>query len=160
MVAEVDGEVIANGELSTQRGRGEIGSLIVAPAYRRRGIGRALADALIEEARSRRLCCLEITARCDAPWVQAWYERLGFSLVGEHTFPGNERVAILRMRLPADPAAAGRAANPRDDGRRGLGSQQREDRPSAPGAHASQEVAPTGRRPRPRSGHVAGRGAM
>jgi ribosomal protein S18 acetylase RimI-like enzyme len=99
LVAEVDGQVVANGQLTILRDRGEIGSLVVAAPYRRRGIGAALVRALVEEARQRRVRTLEISASTDAPWIRAWYQRLGFTFKRTHAFPGQEQVAILQMTI-------------------------------------------------------------
>ena len=105
LLAEVNGQAVANGQLSILRKQAEIGSLIVAPAYRRRGIGTALIEALIKEARRRQVHSVEITARLDAPWVKAWYQRLGFLYTGEHDF-GDERVAVLLLTLTEHKAGA------------------------------------------------------
>jgi ribosomal protein S18 acetylase RimI-like enzyme len=102
LVAEADGLVVANGQFAILRGQGEIGSLVVAPAYRRRGIGTALISALIEQARRGQMHTIEITAHLDKPWVQAWYQRLGFAYTSEHDF-GDERVAVLHMALARHP---------------------------------------------------------
>lgn len=99
LVAEVDGQVVANGQLAIHRDKGELGSLIVAVTHRRRGIGSALLRALIDAARERGVRDLEIAARLDADWVQAWYRRLGFVGRREHTFPGGERVLVMRLSL-------------------------------------------------------------
>ena len=99
LVAEMDGQVIANGQLTLLRDRGEIGSLVVAPPYRQRGIGTALVQALLRHARQHNLCTIEISASTNMPWIRAWYERLGFVYQGEHTFPGQEQVAILQLTL-------------------------------------------------------------
>jgi ribosomal protein S18 acetylase RimI-like enzyme len=98
LVAEADGQTVAIGQLVILRDKGEVGSLVVAPDYRRRGIGTALVQALIEHARQRRVHTLEITANVNAPWIRAWYERLGFAYEREHDFP-DERVAVLAMEL-------------------------------------------------------------
>jgi ribosomal protein S18 acetylase RimI-like enzyme len=98
LVAEVNGQTVAIGQLAIRQDEGEIGSLIVAPAYRRQGIGTALVQALIEQAQQQRLHSLEITANVTRPWIRAWYERLGFTYLCEHDFP-DERVAILTMDL-------------------------------------------------------------
>ena len=105
LVAEVDGQAVATGQLTllpgarpARRAAAEIGSLVVAPAYRRQGIGTALIRALIEQARQRRVQTLEIAADVDRPWLRAWYERLGFTYQREHDFPG-QRVALLTMDL-------------------------------------------------------------
>jgi GNAT superfamily N-acetyltransferase len=99
LVAEVGGQVVGNGQLSIHRGKGEIGSLVVAPSYRRQGIGGALLGALLDEARGRGLLEVEIAADVAAPWLRAWYERRGFSFVEERTLPRDERVAVLRTTL-------------------------------------------------------------
>ena len=98
LVAEVDGQVVANGQLTILHNQGEIGSLSVAPACRRQGIGTALIEALVEQARRHQVHTVEITAHLDAPWVQAWYLRLGFVYAGEHNF-GDGPVAVLHMTL-------------------------------------------------------------
>ena len=99
LVAEVDGKAVANGQLAIYRDKSELGSLIVAGTHRRRGIGGALLRALIDAARERGVQDLEIAAHPDADWVQAWYRRLGFVQRREHTFPGDERVLVMRMSL-------------------------------------------------------------
>ena len=102
LVAEADGQTVAIGQLVIRQGEGEIGSLAVAPAYRRQGIGTALVQSLVEQARQRRLHSLEITANVTRPWIRAWYERLGFTYQREHDFP-DERVAILALLLCVPP---------------------------------------------------------
>jgi ribosomal protein S18 acetylase RimI-like enzyme len=99
LVAEMDTQVIANGQLTILRDRGEIGSLVVAVPYRQRGIATALIQALIDTASEYGVRILEITAHTDRPWIRAWYERLGFTFQRDHTFPGSERVAVLQMAL-------------------------------------------------------------
>ena len=99
LVAQVDGQVVANGQLGILRDRGEIGSLVVAIPYRRNKIGTALIQALIGIARQRQVRTLEITAHTEPPWLQAWYQRLGFVFHKNHVFPGGERVAILLLAL-------------------------------------------------------------
>jgi ribosomal protein S18 acetylase RimI-like enzyme len=99
LVAEADGKVVANGQLAILHDRGEIGSLVVAAPYRRRGLGTALVQALVAEGRRRQVHTLEISARADAPWIEAWYRRLGFVHHKTHDYPGKEYVTILRMAL-------------------------------------------------------------
>jgi GNAT superfamily N-acetyltransferase len=78
LVAEVDAQAVGNAQLTVWRQRGEIGSLVVTPVYRRRGLARRLVTALIEEADRRGLESLEIAARACQPAIVAFYERLGF----------------------------------------------------------------------------------
>jgi ribosomal protein S18 acetylase RimI-like enzyme len=96
--AVADSQVVAIGQLAVLHGNGEIGSLVVAPNFRRQGIGTALVRALVERARQRRLQAVEITADVERPWIRAWYERLGFVYRRKHDFP-DQRVAVLTMDL-------------------------------------------------------------
>ncbi len=97
LVAEVDGQVIGGGQLAICRHDAEIGSLVVAPPWRRRGIGTALLKALIDAAQAHGVQTLELMANTDLPWLQAWYVRLGFAHNGERVLPGDERVVVMRM---------------------------------------------------------------
>jgi ribosomal-protein-alanine N-acetyltransferase len=99
LVAEVNGHAVANGQLTLQGDRAEIGSLIVAPAHRRRGIGRQLLRALVAEAQRHGTRTLVLAAGVQEPWLRAWYEREGFAYAGEHLLPRGERVSVLQMQL-------------------------------------------------------------
>jgi N-acetylglutamate synthase-like GNAT family acetyltransferase len=99
LVVQIEGNVVANGQLTIMGRQGEIGSLIVAPEYRRQGIGQALLQALIHQAREQGLCTLEIWARADVSWLRSWYERRGFTFLGERMLPREGRTAVLRMTL-------------------------------------------------------------
>jgi GNAT superfamily N-acetyltransferase len=81
LVAEVDGQAVGNAQLTVWRQCGEIGSLVVSPDCRRRGLARRLVTALMEEADRRGLEALEIAAYTCQPAIVAFYERLGFERV-------------------------------------------------------------------------------
>jgi ribosomal protein S18 acetylase RimI-like enzyme len=78
LVAEADGQVVGNAHLTVWGNEGEIGSIVVAESHRRQGMARRLIDALMAEARARKLEALEIGVRRDQPHLQAFYESLGF----------------------------------------------------------------------------------
>jgi GNAT superfamily N-acetyltransferase len=78
LVAEVDDQAVGNAQLTVWKRGGEIGSLVVAPGYRRRGLARRLVTALMEEAERRGLESLEIAASARQPEIVAFYEELGF----------------------------------------------------------------------------------
>jgi GNAT superfamily N-acetyltransferase len=79
LVARLDGRVVGTGTLVLRGDVGEIVRMSVATDLRRRGIGRALVDALLDAARARDLprVVLETTAE----WTDAvnFYERCGFA---------------------------------------------------------------------------------
>jgi ribosomal protein S18 acetylase RimI-like enzyme len=78
LVVEVDGQIVGNIQLTVWGQTGEIGSLVVAPAYRLQGIGRRLLSEAIRLARQRNLASLEIAVRQDEPSVLAFYRQQGF----------------------------------------------------------------------------------
>jgi GNAT superfamily N-acetyltransferase len=81
LVAEVDDQAVGNAQLTVWKQGGEIGSLVVAPGYRQRGLARRLVTALMEEADRRGLESLEIAASARQPAIVAFYEGLGFARV-------------------------------------------------------------------------------
>jgi N-acetylglutamate synthase-like GNAT family acetyltransferase len=99
LVAETDHQVVGNGQLSLWQRLGEIGSLVVAAPYRRRGIGDSLLSALIEYGEDRGLAAIELEADLEKAWLQQWYRRRGFQPIGQKTLPGNEQVVVLHMSL-------------------------------------------------------------
>jgi GNAT superfamily N-acetyltransferase len=78
LVAEVGGEVVGNAQLTVWAEIGEIGSVVVAGAFRRQGLARQLITALIAEAQARGLAALEIWVQPDQPAIGDFYRRLGF----------------------------------------------------------------------------------
>jgi ribosomal protein S18 acetylase RimI-like enzyme len=96
-VVEVDGE--RAGRLYVHRGPSDIRimDIAVAPAYRGRGIGTGLIEALIEEAEAsgRKL---SIHVEMENP-ARRLYERLGFAPAGEHG------VYVLMERPPVGAAS-------------------------------------------------------
>lgn len=61
-------------------GDGEIKSMRTAPAALRRGVGRALLDHIVAEARARGYPRLHLETGSNAPFAPAWamYEQAGF----------------------------------------------------------------------------------
>jgi GNAT superfamily N-acetyltransferase len=101
LVAEVDGLVVGTGTFtrnahSLRAHRGEVGGLVVHPAYQRRGIARRIVEDIRERAASMGVEILEIGCRGGTP-AEVVYPRLGFIECG---------------RLPRgllEPSAEGRA---------------------------------------------------
>lgn len=78
LVAEVDGQAVGNVQLTVWGQTGEIGSLVVAPPFRRRGLARRLLEGLIAAAKEQNLVALEIGVGVDQPAVLEFYRQLGF----------------------------------------------------------------------------------
>lgn len=57
--------------------------LDVLPAWGRRGIGAALVDAVVADARGRGLLAVTLTTFRDVPWNAPYYARLGFRVLPE-----------------------------------------------------------------------------
>ncbi len=82
-VAEYRGEVIGCGALQIiWEDQAEIRSLAVAPEWQRRGIGRRLVRALLDEA-----AALGVPSVFALTYQQAFFERLGFHVVPHESLP-------------------------------------------------------------------------
>ena len=97
-----------------------IGMMLVHPAQRRRGVGRALLERCIEYLRGRGVCCLKLDATPDgkklydglgfkAEWTLTRWEHVGFdspSAVTESRVKGWTDESVRRLE-PLDSAAFG-----------------------------------------------------
>jgi len=98
-------DIVAYAGLLAPQGATEadIQTIAVADTARGHGLGRALMQALIAEARKRgaRLVFLEV--RADNPGAQHLYERLGFIDVGVrrgYYQPDNVDAIVMRLNIP------------------------------------------------------------
>ena len=101
LVAEADGEAIANAQLTLYGEIAEIGSLVVAENYRGCRIGTALITTLLDAARMRGAQAVEIGVQPDNGAACALYTRLGFvphRQVETRYAPGG-RVLYLRRTI-------------------------------------------------------------
>ena len=88
---------------------GEILNLAVAPAFRRRGVGCALGQAILELLGSRGVAHAYLEVRASNAAARALYERLGFREVGRRTNYYRrpvEDAILLRAAIPAVGASA------------------------------------------------------
>lgn len=76
IVAEIDGRLAGFAALDG----GELDALFVEPERWRRGIGAALIEASVHEARRRGLSLVTVVAN---PAARAFYEKCGFRVEGE-----------------------------------------------------------------------------
>lgn len=83
-------------------GQADIQTIAVAPSARRRGLGRALVVALLDEARVRGTDEVFLEVRADNPNAQALYASLGFEQIAvrsKYYQPGGVDANIMRRAL-------------------------------------------------------------
>lgn len=68
-------------------GNAHLDEIDVLPEHGRRGIGRALVDAVVAWARVRGFKSLTLNTMRDVPWNAPFYERLGFVVLDDATLP-------------------------------------------------------------------------
>ena len=99
-VALCDGQVVAYGGMLTVLDEGQITNIAVLPAFRRKGIGRAVLLAMTEEAKRRGLCMLSLEVRVSNAGAIALYESCGWKRAGErknfYRHPTESAVVMLR----------------------------------------------------------------
>ena len=78
-VAEVDHQTLGFAAILVEPGHVELDGLFVEPDHWRRGIGGALVDATVHEARRRGLALMVVAN----PHARGFYEKCGFALEGE-----------------------------------------------------------------------------
>lgn len=100
-VIECEHRIIACGQLRDYKDAQELGSLIVAPDWRGRGLGTYLAQQLIEKAEK------PLYLECMGKKLVQFYQRLGFTPVAWHILPpslkrkfGITKMAATVFRLP------------------------------------------------------------
>lgn len=79
--------------------------LCVRPALRKRGIGRCLAEWLLESARVAGIATIGLELRADNPAALAFYRQLGFSQTQQLAGYYDQRVDARRMTLRLRAAA-------------------------------------------------------
>ncbi|WP_104200428.1 ribosomal protein S18-alanine N-acetyltransferase [Cryobacterium sp. Y29] len=99
------GTIEAYAGLLAPRGatEGDIQTIAVADSARGHGLGRALMEALISEARKRGARLIFLEVRADNPGAQRLYERLGFLDVGVrrgYYQPDNIDAIVMRLNIP------------------------------------------------------------
>jgi GNAT superfamily N-acetyltransferase len=88
VVAELDGEVVglahlhASPTIEHERPAAKISALVVNESHRGEGVGRALVEAMEEEARARRCALLFLTAAARREDAHAFYRQVGLEETG------------------------------------------------------------------------------
>lgn len=103
VVAETEhGEIAGYAGLMAGVDTADIQTVAVLPAYRRQGLGRSLLDALIDEARRRRVADLLLEVRADNEAALDLYHKYGFEQIARRRgYYGNGRHdgLVLRLRM-------------------------------------------------------------
>lgn len=102
LVAEVDGVVAGYVGSQTVLDAADMMNLAVSPDYRRRGIGQALVNALVEHLQQNKVIALLLEVRVSNAPAIALYESLGFEQVGrrpKYYHNPREDALILRKEL-------------------------------------------------------------
>jgi GNAT superfamily N-acetyltransferase len=98
-VATLDGRLVGCVFLAPRGDHLYVGKLAVAPEFPGRGIGRALMEAAIREARRLKVAALELQTRVELTQNHAVFERLGFRHIGSTAHPGFNRPTSRTYRL-------------------------------------------------------------
>jgi predicted GNAT family N-acyltransferase len=80
LASDSEGTTIGTGRLLLQDGRGHIGRMAVIKAWRGKGVGSAMLQALLDVARERGCADLFLNAQT---YAVPFYERSGFMREGE-----------------------------------------------------------------------------
>jgi ribosomal protein S18 acetylase RimI-like enzyme len=105
-----DGQVIANASIqrnATRRDTWVIGNVATQPAYRNRGIGRAVVEACIQYAAARGARYVALQADVTNHPALHLYEKLGFQRIGEVTHFLRPALVELPLDCPAVPKLRG-----------------------------------------------------
>ena len=88
-VWEQDGRIIGNASLIPFRDKGKriylIANVATHPDYRRRGVGRALTERVMKQARDKRASAIWLHVRDDNPGAIKLYQDLGFQEMARRT---------------------------------------------------------------------------
>jgi [ribosomal protein S18]-alanine N-acetyltransferase len=108
LVAEVDGDIVGYAGLLAAGGQGDVLTIAVATARWGHGIGTALLDRLLAEARRRGCTEVFLEVRADNARAQRLYRWRGFTDIGvrrAYYQPSGTDAIVMRLDL-RQPAAA------------------------------------------------------
>ena len=104
LVAVEDERIVGYAGLGSAGSDADVETLAVAPGHQRRGLGRLLLDALVDEAWRRGCTAVLLEVRADNPGAQELYRRAGFEQISVrrgYYRPGPVDALVLRLRQAA-----------------------------------------------------------
>ena len=104
LIAVAGGELVGSVYGAVKYGGLYLTRMAVRPDWQKRGIGRALLTAAEGEARSRGLRKLTLRVRVNLPENRAFFERAGFTVMGQGQDPGRPAYEVMESPI-ADPAS-------------------------------------------------------
>ncbi|MFO0601929.1 MAG: GNAT family N-acetyltransferase [Polyangiales bacterium] len=97
-VAEVDGAVVGFAYVGRVGGELCLGQLSVRVEHGRRGLGGALLDAVVDDARAQGAPSIQLNTESDVPWNAPWYAARGFAVVPEREWTDAMRAVVDAQR--------------------------------------------------------------
>ena len=98
VVAEQEGQLLGYGGMWCILDEGEITTIAVAPSARRAGIGNAVVERLIAQARALSIMQIYLEVRQSNEAAQALYRKLHFEIVGQrkgyYTHPKEDAILM------------------------------------------------------------------
>jgi [ribosomal protein S18]-alanine N-acetyltransferase len=101
IVAEDGGDIVGYAGLATAADRGDVQTVAVRQDRQGSGLGRRLLEALLDDARQRRVREVFLEVRADNVAAQTLYERAGFTAVNRrrgYYQPSGTDAVVMRMR--------------------------------------------------------------
>lgn len=109
VVACRGGQVIAYGGMTYVLDEGSVTNIATHPDFRRQGLGRAVTERMLSEARKRDLLCVFLEVRESNHAARALYEGLGFSVCGvRKNFYRKPTESALQMVWSAESSDGGK----------------------------------------------------
>ena len=102
LVADADGQIVGCVLCRPEEDYLYFGRLAVLPAWRGRGIARQLVERVEAEARAQGLPRVRLATRIALPHLRAYYERMGYHFVSEHTHAGYSAPTYIVMEKDLD----------------------------------------------------------
>lgn len=102
-LASIEGRAVGGLRFEREAGYLHVRRVAVDPALQRHGIGRALMEWAHGYAAAQGYREVRVGVRRELPGNRAFYERLGYRVVAEHSHPGHDEITWYEMALGLPP---------------------------------------------------------